>query len=146
MVDQVADELISRLHTNPGDGEAYEHLKAHYRGQGDWASLANLLEGWAGNNTGSPAAASAALLEAGDAALRAADDRPRAHALYHQSLQLDVTNRTAGERLVALLEEERAVQALAEFLDGYLRALEGNGDPAYLAQLYLKLGALWEHE
>ena len=46
-MDATAQELIARLRRNPDDSAAFAALRAHYERIGDYASLANLLEGWA---------------------------------------------------------------------------------------------------
>ena len=53
LMDATAQELIARLRRNPDDPEAFASLRAHYQRIGDYASLANLLEGWAGRACGS---------------------------------------------------------------------------------------------
>ncbi|MDD9934385.1 MAG: hypothetical protein OXT09_12320, partial [Myxococcales bacterium] len=141
----MAEQLIARLQNDPGDGAAYEELKDFYRQSGDLASLANLLEGWAGNNTSQWDQASHAYVEAADAVMGSSGDVPRARALYQQALHLNVGHPDAGARLRALLEEHGEPQELAEFLDGYARALEqAGGPPEYIADLYTRLGELWQ--
>ena len=56
-MDQNAQALIDKLRNNPGDVEAYESLKALYQRKREFASLANLVEGWAKRLQGQSAAA-----------------------------------------------------------------------------------------
>src|SRR5688572_29306420 len=56
-MDATAEELIARLRRNPDDASAYAALRAHYQRIGDYPSLANLLEGFAGRSADAPAAA-----------------------------------------------------------------------------------------
>ena len=58
-MDPRADELIARLRRNPDDHEAFRALGDLYRQVGDFASLANLLEGWAGRSQDARRAAQA---------------------------------------------------------------------------------------
>ena len=76
-MDPIAEQLIARLQGDPHDSAAYEALKAHYRHSGDLASLANLLEGWASNNTHDFQNASQAYAEAGDSVLQSSGDSAR---------------------------------------------------------------------
>ena len=43
-----ADALAARLRANPADQVAFAALRTHYEQQHDYASLANLIAGWAG--------------------------------------------------------------------------------------------------
>ena len=76
-MDATAQDLIARLRRNPQDSEAFAALRAHYQRVGDYASLANLLEGWAGQARDAVAGAHA-LHEAGELVLGALADRERA--------------------------------------------------------------------
>lgn len=143
-MDSIAEQLVSRLRQDPNDTPAYEALKAHYRSLGDVASLANLLEGWAGFQT-SGALASEALLEAARVLREAGAERERVRTLYKQAVESDAENDEAALELIAFLEEGDEPSVLAEFLDGYLRTLETHDvSPAFVADLYTRLGDLWK--
>ena len=120
-MDAIAQQLASRLQRDPNDGAAYEELKARYRQTGDLASLANLLEGWAGAHADDWPRASDAYAEAGQLAVGFGDGA-RAAALYRLALQANALHPSAGSELIALLEHAGDAQQLAEFLDSYARA------------------------
>ncbi len=138
-----AELLTDRLQKNPHDAAAYDALRTIYRDTGDFASLTNLVEGWAGFQS-DPGRASRGFLEAARAARAGGGGAARARELIRKSLERDVTYRDAAEELISLLDETRDVQALAEFLDAHLRRLEARGgDPTFMAGLYMRLGDLW---
>jgi hypothetical protein len=142
-VRSTAEQLTDRLQSNPHDAEAYDGLRKIYRDGGDLASLTNLVEGWAGFQT-DPVLASRGYLEAARSSRAGGGHATRTRELLHKALERDVTLREAAEDLVALLAEARDVQALAEFLDAHLRRLEARGgEPAFMAELYTRLGDLW---
>ncbi|MFI5309527.1 MAG: hypothetical protein ACHQ53_19380, partial [Polyangiales bacterium] len=143
-MDPIAEQLITRLRKDPGDSAAYEGLKAHYQHGGDWASLANLLEGWAGANLQDWENAAQAYAEAAELVLRGGGDSARAAALYRLALQSNLLHAEAGAKLLALLEQAGDPRALAEFLDSYARALDAAGaQPEYVASVYQRLAQLW---
>ncbi len=144
-MDPIAEQLIARLRLDPNDNAAYEGLKAHYQHSGDWASLANLLEGWAGAHTELWEEASQAYAEAGQAVLQGGGDRVRAKALYRLALQVNVLHPEAGANLLELVEQDGDPQELTELLDAYARALDTAGAATdYVAGLYLRLAEIWE--
>ncbi len=143
-MDPTAEQLISRLHRDPSDENAYEALKAHYGQLGDFASLGNLIEGWAGYQS-APGPASQAYLEAARTWREGDGELPHVKSLYQQALHHDPLNREATDELIALCEQAGDQHALAEFLDGHLRTLETHGgEPALMALLYARLGDLWK--
>ncbi|MFC1464375.1 MAG: hypothetical protein ACFLMY_05950 [Candidatus Brachytrichaceae bacterium NZ_4S206] len=145
-MDAIAQDLIARLRRNPEDAAAFAALRAHYERIGDYASLANLLEGWAGRAR-DPAAAAQALYEAGELVLGALGDRDRAIALYERALVSEPRHRDAFLRLQGLFEEARELRKLADLLERQGTALARAGaPPRELALLYHQLGELWEHQ
>ncbi|MCB9593175.1 MAG: hypothetical protein H6719_10620 [Sandaracinaceae bacterium] len=144
-MDATAQELIARLRRNPNDSEAFAALRAHYQRIGDYASLANLLEGWAGRSR-DPAAAAQAIYEAGELVLGALADRERAIRMYQRTLSLDPRHPDAFLRLRGLFEDSGETRRLAELLEKQGAALATAGaDPRDVALLYHQLGEIWEH-
>jgi len=144
-MDAAAQELIARLRRNPDDSEAFGALRAHYERIGDYASLANLLEGWAGRSR-DPSAAAHALFEAGELVLGALADRERAVRMYQRGLSLDPKHQDTFLRLRGLFEDSGEVRRLAELLEKQGAALQHAGaDPRDTALVYHQLGELWEH-
>ena len=139
-----ADELIARLRRNPDDYAAFVALRAHYHQQADWASLVNLLEGWA-TRAADPRAAAQALYEAADLALGALGDQQRGVALYERTLERSPTHAEAYLRLEALAEETGDTRRLAELLERRADAMVQAGeDPRAAAAIQLQLGELYE--
>jgi golgin subfamily B member 1 len=144
-MDATAQELIARLRRNPDDTEAFASLRAHYQRIGDYASLANLLEGWAGR-TRDQAAGAHALYEAGELVLGALTDRERAIRLYERALVIEPRHQDAFLRVRTLFEEAGEFRRLAELLERQGAAMAKAGlDPRDVALLYHQLGELWEH-
>lgn len=144
-MDATAQELIARLRRNPNDAEAFGALRAHYQRIGDYASLANLLEGWAGRSR-DPVAAARALYEAGELVLGALADRERAVQMYQRALALDPRFEDCFLRLRGLFEDAGETRRLADLLERHGGALAAVGaDPRDVALLYHQLGELWEH-
>lgn len=144
-MDATAQELIARLRRNPEDASAFASLRAHYERLGDYASLANLLEGWAGRAT-DPAAAAQALFEAGELVLGALDDRDRSIAIYERALSSEPQHRDAFLRLQGLFEDAGENRRLAALLERQSAALQQAGAaPREVALLHHQLGELWEH-
>ncbi|HEX2676887.1 MAG TPA: hypothetical protein VHM19_09610, partial [Polyangiales bacterium] len=143
-MDSIAEQLVNRLRRDPNDTQAYEALKAHYQSSGDFASLTNLIEGWAGFQT-STAMASEAYLEAARVARHGGGDDERVRALYQRAVDADPENQEATLELIGFLEAGGDPNALAEFLDGHLRTIETlEVPPAFVADLYTRLGDLWK--
>ncbi len=144
-MDATAHELIARLRRNPEDAAAFAALRAHYQRLGDYASLANLLEGWAGRAR-DPAAAAQAFYEAGELVLGALGDHDRAIGIYERALSIHPGHGDAFLRLQGMLEQAGELRKLAELLERRATALQQAGTPAgEVALLYLQLGELWEH-
>ena len=144
-MDPIAEQLVARLRRDPNDLAAYDELKTHYRKTNDYASLANLLEGWAGANQEDWQHAADAYAEAADAVF-ATHDAERASALYRMALQMNALHPEAGVRLIELLEQHGDPTQLAEFLDAYARTLHSaGGSSEYVSSLFERLAQLWEH-
>lgn len=144
-MDATAQELVARLRRNPDDADAFAALRAHYQRIGDYASLANLLEGWAGRAP-DPNAAAHALYEAGELVLGALADRERAVRVYERALSLAPRHQDAFLRLRGLFEDAGEMRRLADLLERQGQALQQAGaDPRDVALLYHQLGELWEH-
>jgi tetratricopeptide (TPR) repeat protein len=143
-MDPVAEELIGRLRRNPADHQAFVALRAHYHQRGDWASLANLIEGWAGRAPDGAAAAQA-YLESGDLVYSALADRERALALYERALERMPTHADSLGRLEAILEESGDAQRLLQVLERHADRLQRVGaDPRWIAGIHYRLGELLE--
>ncbi|MCC6877221.1 MAG: hypothetical protein IT378_23145, partial [Sandaracinaceae bacterium] len=144
-MDATAQELIARLRRNPNDADAFHALRGHYQRIGDYASLANLLEGWAGRAT-DPAAAAAAFFEAGELVLGALNDRERAIRIYERGLATDPRHTDTFGRLRGLFEEAGETRRQADLLEHHAEALSrAGGAPREVALVYHQLGELWEH-
>lgn len=144
-MDAIALELVARLRRNADDAEAFAALRVHYQRIGDYASLANLLEGW-GTRTRDPAAGAHALFEAGELVLGALSDRERAVRIYERALSIEPRHPDAFLRLRGLFEDGGEMRRLAELLERQAAALEQvGGEPREIALLYHQLGELWEH-
>jgi tetratricopeptide (TPR) repeat protein len=144
-MDPTAEELIGRLRRNPEDVAAYQALRAHYQRLGDFASLVNLLEGWAGRAR-DVGAASQAYFDAAELAWGALGDAPRGAALYERALERHPGHDDAFARLLAIYEQAGDAQRLAAL---YERRADGlaaaGGDPRAIAAIHHRLGELWEH-
>lgn len=144
-MDPIARQLVTRLRQDPRDEVAYDGLKAHYFEQGDFASLANLLAGWAEQNEAVGEVASQSYVEAARAVLQGGGEAERARALYERALRLQPLHTEAAHELLAVLEQAGDPQALFEMLERYAHALESaQGDPALIASVYARLGQLFE--
>lgn len=144
-MDATAQELIARLRRDPYDPEAFAALRAHYHRIGDYASLANLLEGWAGRAP-NPYAGARALFDAGELVLGALADRERAIEIYERALALDPRHTDTFARLCGLFDEAGENRRLADLLERQAFALQQIGaDPRDAALLCHQLGEIWEH-
>ncbi|MDQ3032201.1 MAG: hypothetical protein M3Y87_07285 [Myxococcota bacterium] len=144
-MDATADELIARLRRNPDDASAYAALRAHYQRTGDYPSLANLLEGWAGR-TADPGAAAQAFFEAGEIVWGALGDRARSLRSYERALERNPSHGDAGLRLQAIYEESGDQRRLAELIERRAEALaQAGAEPRDIAALQHRLGEIWEH-
>jgi tetratricopeptide (TPR) repeat protein len=143
-MDATADELIARLRRNPDDVAAYGALRTHYHRLGDFPSLVNLLEGWAGR-VQDPGAASQSLFEAGELAWGALHDQARGVRFYERALERNGTHADAFGRLSSLHESNGDYQRLAETIERHADALSrANIDPRAVAPHHQRLGELWE--
>jgi tetratricopeptide (TPR) repeat protein len=144
-MDPTADELIARLRRNPEDGAAYAALRAHYQRVGDFASLVNLLEGFAGRSRENVSAAQS-FFDAAELAWGALGDAARGASLYERALERHPAHDDAFARLLSIYEQAGDAQRLATI---YERRAEGlsaaGGDPRSIAQIHQRLGELWEH-
>lgn len=144
-MDATAEELIARLRRNPDDASAYAALRAHYQRIGDYPSLTNLLEGWAGRSADHGAAAQA-FFEAGELAWGTLGDRARSMRAYERALERNPAHADAGHRLASIYEESGDQRRLAELLERRAEAMAQIGaEPRDVAALHHRLGEIWEH-
>ena len=144
-MDATAQDLIQRLRRNPDDSEAFAALRAHYHRQGDFASLVNLLEGWAARHADG-GHASAAFYEAGEIVRTYMHDRGRAMSLYERALDRNGLHMDASIRLQEMLEELGEHRRLLDLLERRAEALtQANADPRHVAQVHQQIGEVWEH-
>jgi tetratricopeptide (TPR) repeat protein len=142
-MDAIAEDLIARLRRNPEDHAAYAALRAHYQRLGDYPSLINLLEGWAGRSP-DHAASAQALFDAGEIAWGLAD-AGRAATLYEKALDRNPSHGDAWARLEQLLEGAQDGARLAQQMEKRAEGLVRIGaDPREAAALHHRLGELWE--
>ncbi len=140
---QTVEALVARLRNNPADREAYEILKGLYWQQGDYASLANLIAGWAGW-VSDDRAASSAYLEVADLLAHKLADPAQAERFYQEALRRDPINLAACDALCSLWEGQNQHERLAAFLQDQLQLLAEHGAaPKQLAVLRYRLGELW---
>lgn len=140
----MAEELIARLQRNPDDGDAYAALRAHYRDRRDYASLANLLDGWA-ERAGDRQAAAQAFFEAGEIVRSYLGDRGRAITLYQRSLTRDPVYLDSSRRLQGMFEEVGDTRRLLEVLEQRVDALaRASADPRHVAHVHQEIGQVWE--
>ncbi len=143
-MDATAEELIGRLRRNPDDVAAYGALRNHYHRHGDFASLVNLLEGWAGR-VASPAEAAQSLFEAGELAWGALHDQARGVHFYERALERNGAHADAFGRLSGVYESSGDFARLAEVIERHADALgRTQADPRMVAGLQHRLGELWE--
>ncbi|MGB0678898.1 MAG: hypothetical protein ACPGUV_04480, partial [Polyangiales bacterium] len=113
--------LIQHLRRHPADEAALQQLRQYYEAHGDFASLANLLEGWA---LQVHAAASAqALIDAAHIAVDRLQDPHRAIALLRQALHRVPQNARALCGLIdiyASLHDNRTLLALVQAEQSWL--------------------------
>ncbi|MFI5309216.1 MAG: tetratricopeptide repeat protein, partial [Polyangiales bacterium] len=139
---ETVEALAARLRSNPADREAFQSLKALYRQRGDFASLANLIAGWAGWVPDDRAAA-AAYVEVGDLLGSELRDSTQAQTFYLEALRRDPTNLGACDALHGLWEADRQFQKLAELLHNQIDLHSRQGTaPKQLAVLRYRLGEL----
>ncbi|QQR89944.1 MAG: hypothetical protein IPJ88_17535 [Myxococcales bacterium] len=139
------DELIQRLRRNPNDKEAFQTLRNHYQRMGDYASLANLLEGWAAQSRDANAAASA-YVEASQYAMQL-NDHPRGVTLLERALQRNPNHEQASLQLENIIEQSGDFQRLVRLLQQRIQtATKHGGSASELAGLHFRLGEIWQHQ
>ena len=139
---ETAEALAARLRANPGDRAAFAALRAHYEQQGDYASLANLLAGWAGWVT-DDRAASDAMVEVADLLASTLQDPARAEEYYIEAARRDAENLAAVEALQALWEASQQHARVLELLQQQLDRLAAvPNSQRTSALLRLRLGLL----
>ena len=143
-MDATADDLIARLRRNPDDVAAYGALRTHYHRLGDFPSLVNLLEGWAGR-VQDPGVASQSLFEAGELAWGALHDQARGMRFYERALERNGAHADSFGRLSSLYESNGDFTRLAQLIEVHAEALSRAGtDPRMVAGMHQRLGELWE--
>lgn len=139
----VAEMLTQRLAADPGDTEAYRSLCEHYRRVSDFASLANLIAGYA-SFTQDDREAGRAYHEVALLLEQSLHDDRRAEGFYRRALQRDPHNMEASECLQALLSRTGRLAELTELITAQLESLERrDADPRDQAVLCYRLGELW---
>ncbi|HEY2736619.1 MAG TPA: hypothetical protein VGI70_21615, partial [Polyangiales bacterium] len=139
---RLADELAARLARNPADSEAYRALHDHYAAVSDFASLTNLVAGFAAYS-GDAAAATAAFIEAGQLAELRLDDSARAENYYRAALDRSPGDLVASSGLQALLERAERWSELVDLIVEQLALLER---PTDRALLQYRLGELYSKQ
>ncbi len=139
----MAQDLIARLRQHPDDLEAFDALRHHYSQIQDWASLANLLEGWAKRAT-QPHAAAAAFVEAAELTLHYLGDTARAMALLERALERDPANAQASTLITDVIERSGDTNRLLDHLQRRSAILARSGDKMALAAVEFRLGQLYE--
>ena len=145
-MDPTADALIARLRRNPDDVEAFASLRAHYHRRRDYASLVNLLEGWAARARDLAAAADA-FHEAGDLCLSYLGDRSRSISLLERALERNPVHIEASLFLERLFTEVHDERRRLEVLERRAEAMTAaQMDPRLIAAVHLQLGEIWEQQ
>ena len=138
-----AEALTAKLRANPADQEAYEELKALYRSQGDFASLVNLIAGWAGWST-DDRASSRAYIEVADLLAHQLAETAQAESFYLEALRRDPLSVAGSEALQTLWETQGEFAKLGDFLQDQVQLLSRLGAPhKQIAVLRYRLGELW---
>lgn len=144
-MDPRAAELIASLRRNPDDRAAYKALRDHYARLGDYPSMANLVEGWAGR-LGDASAAARSYMEAGELAATQLRDTIRATKLYEQAAARDPRNQEVLNRLLQLAETTgdpgRILEALRRRGAIQVEARDQRG----LADTEHRIGQLYERQ
>lgn len=143
-MDPRADELIGRLRRNPDDDAAFRALGDHYRQLGDFASLANLLEGWAGRAT-DPQLAAKGFIQAGEIVSGQLGDPGRARSLFEQALARDPHAEGALDGMLAMVEGQDPAATL-DLLRRRGSLQQHRGDHRGLADTEYRIGHLYEHD
>ena len=138
------EELIARLRRDPNDREAFSTLRKHYHRMADYASLVNLLEGWASQQTDSETAADA-FVEAAQFAQNLGDSR-RGFSLLERALSRSPGHSRASDQIEALIEHSGDYERLVRLIQQRIQVLskKNESDPQ-AALLHFRLGELWRH-
>jgi tetratricopeptide (TPR) repeat protein len=146
-LDRQARALIARIRKNWNDVEAIRALADHYRRGNDYASLANLMEGW-GDALEEPRAAADAYVEAADALLMSSRPGDEARLLYERALSRDATHVQALDRLSRVLDEHKNYERLKQVLKYVAHQLQQQpaapGIRQLLASVHYRLGQVYE--
>ena len=127
-MEETAEALIAKLRRDPADTDAYLALKAVYGRAGQYASLVNLIEGWAKREVAS--AACDAFTEAGDVVLDHLQDGGRAISFYRRALQHDSASARAWLGLERAYEGRGEYRRLYEVLEQRAAVSAESGQPA----------------
>ncbi|MDD9944123.1 MAG: tetratricopeptide repeat protein, partial [Myxococcales bacterium] len=141
--DETAQALVARLGQNPGDRQAYDALRSHYRTTGDHASLVNLVAGWAAYTAVAKEKAEA-YLEVAEVLWTTLGDPDRAAEYFRAALAHDPLDTRISDGLQSLWEGCGEYSSLAEFLQSHLRTLDQLGAPQdTVAVLHYRLAEVW---
>ncbi|HKU38570.1 MAG TPA: hypothetical protein VJR89_10500 [Polyangiales bacterium] len=144
-MDRHARALIARIRKNWNDVDAIRSLAAHYRKNNDYASLANLMEGWGDSLKEDARGAADAYVEAADALLLSARPGDEARLLYERALSRDASHAQALDRLTRVLEEHRNYDRLKQVLKYVAHQLQQNpSSRQLLASVHFRLGQVYE--
>ncbi|MCG8554285.1 MAG: hypothetical protein MJD61_03210 [Proteobacteria bacterium] len=136
---QGPDDLVARLRSNPDDVGAFAALRQSYERHGQFASLVNLMDGWAARRK-DPREAASASFEAAEIALAHLKDTQRAETLLRRTLTHYPGHAQALARLQALSGGQP--KRLAEFLAGLLE--QASGDDQSLALTHYTLAGAYK--
>ena len=140
-----AEALAARLRANPADQAAFTALRAHYEQHRDYASLANLIAGWAGW-VADDQAASAGFAEVGDLLSGPLADPQRAEEYYLEAVRRDAENIGALEALQSMWEgvgeHGRVLELLQQQLDRLVMLPNAERSCALVR---LRIGLLLDH-
>lgn len=144
-MDNHAETLIARLRDNPQDVDAFSELRQLYQSLHDWASLCNLVEGWA-SHADDPQEAAAAYTDAGQLALNQLADPSRAVQCFEQALVINPFHYEAIDPMVHASLQKGAPRRLVETLASRIHSLKRlDAEPQFVAGANLHLGELLEH-
>lgn len=142
--DRHARGLIARIRKNWNDVDAIRGLANHYTSTGDYASLANLMEGW-GDALEDPRRAADAYVEAADALLLANRPADEARLLFERALSRDASHTRALDRVTRVLEDARNYDRLKQVLKYVGHQLqEQNADVQLISAVHHRLGQVYE--
>ncbi len=139
-----AEELVARLRRNPDDPAAYAALKAHYHQQNDFASLANLVEGWARRASDRESAARS-FHEAAVLVEHYQSEHARAVMLFEQAIERDPDFHDAQRDLDHLVEAIGDPRLRIDSLERRIEIFtQARVEPQRIALLRFRLGDAWE--